>query len=298
MKSRSRRLACLLVLIATHLGGRAVTLNAEEISFKISSKPRHDGRIDPKLFGNFIELLDDLVPGMWAEMLNDRGFEGVTPAANWVYYDGSPDVLRSGLGQERGLVDREERGVQWVAMCAHLGPERSLERSDSIGPGGQDGRGYHVSMWVRGEGDVRVQAVLKTKKPAGGFEELAVIDLAKPSNEWTRVSGLLRSMGTTEQAIFEIRVQGEGTLWVDKASLMPEQNLQGWRSRRGAGDQGVATVGDSLGWERGRSRRLSLERGHWRSRPARSVPEHKLGADRLQRRGDRRILPVLRACEG
>ena len=37
MESRSRWLACLLVLIATHLGGRAVTLKAEEISFKISS---------------------------------------------------------------------------------------------------------------------------------------------------------------------------------------------------------------------------------------------------------------------
>ena len=71
--------------------------------------------------------------------------------------------------------------------------------------------------------------MLKTKKPAGGFEELAVIDLGKPSNEWTRVSGLLRSMGTTDRAIFEIRVQGEGTLWVDKASLLPEQNLHGWR---------------------------------------------------------------------
>ena len=51
----------------------------------VSSQPLYAGRIDPKLFGNFMELLDDLVPGMWAEMLNDRSFEGVTRPANWVY---------------------------------------------------------------------------------------------------------------------------------------------------------------------------------------------------------------------
>src|SRR5438094_251907 len=57
----------------------------------ISPQPLHAGHISPMLFGNFIELLDDLVPGLWAEMLNDRSLEGVTKPANWVYYDGAPD---------------------------------------------------------------------------------------------------------------------------------------------------------------------------------------------------------------
>src|SRR5436305_12886711 len=59
---------------------------------KVSARPLHDGRVNPMLFGNFIELLDDLVPGMWAEMLNDRGFEGITKPSRWVYYDGSPTI--------------------------------------------------------------------------------------------------------------------------------------------------------------------------------------------------------------
>src|SRR5580700_10438405 len=58
----------------------------------IHAQPMRDGRIDPRLFGNFIELLDDVVPGMWAEMLNDRSFEGVTKLSPWCYYDGAPDI--------------------------------------------------------------------------------------------------------------------------------------------------------------------------------------------------------------
>ena len=61
-------------------------------SVKVAGRPTHAGRISPMLFGNFIELLDDLVPGMWAEMLNDRSLEGVTRPANWCYYDGKPNI--------------------------------------------------------------------------------------------------------------------------------------------------------------------------------------------------------------
>src|SRR5438270_10214927 len=57
----------------------------------IHSQPLHAGRINPRLFGNFIELLDDVAPGLWAEMLNDRSFEGVAPCLNPFYYDGTPN---------------------------------------------------------------------------------------------------------------------------------------------------------------------------------------------------------------
>jgi len=78
-----RQLALILLLVG-HLC-LCLWADAGQPSLKISSKPAHSGRINPMLFGNFIELLDDLVPGMWAEMLNDRGFEGVVPPEKWVY---------------------------------------------------------------------------------------------------------------------------------------------------------------------------------------------------------------------
>jgi alpha-L-arabinofuranosidase len=225
MKSRIRRISFLLAMIATPLGGAT----AEDVSFKVSSSPRHDGRIDPKIFGNFVELLDDLAPGMWAELLNDRGFEGVVPAARWVYYDGSSTFCdRVWDKSEDWSIEKKEafNGPQCARISAREDRWSGLTQS---GLAVKTGEAYQVSIWVRSEGDVRAQAALKTRTPQGGFEELAVIDLAKPSNRWTRLSGALTPRGTTGQAIFEIRVRGEGSLWVDKASLMPEQNRQGWR---------------------------------------------------------------------
>jgi alpha-N-arabinofuranosidase len=215
--------------MATYPGGPPVTATAEDVSFKVSSRPRHDGRIDPKLFGNFIELLDDLAPGMWVELLNDRGFEGVVPAARWVYYDGSETIC-----------DRAwEKGEDWSVETegAFNGPRcaRISSLDDRWGGLAQSGLSvkagevYRVSIWLRAEGDVRAQAVLKARNPSGGLDDLTVIDLEKPTNRWARVSGELRPRGTTDRAIFEVRAKGEGSLFVDKVSLMPARNLRGWR---------------------------------------------------------------------
>lgn len=230
MNARSRRLSCFLVLFSLLLLGRPSAANAEDVSIKIFPTARNDGRVDPRLFGNFIELLEDLVPGMWAEMLNDRGFEGLVPAARWVYYDGSPTFCdRSWDRSEDWSIDQNEafNGPRCARISARGDRRSGLTQS---GLAVKIHETYNVSAWVRGAGDIRVQAVLKTRTPAGGFEELAAVELGKPSAQWGRVSGVLKSRGTTEQAIFELRALGEGTLRVDKVSLMPEQNLLGWRT--------------------------------------------------------------------
>src|ERR1700691_102062 len=71
--------------------GLAASAEPAKTTVTIRSDALNSGTVDPKLFGNFIELLDDVVPGMWAEMLNDRSFEGIEPLSPRVYFDGTPD---------------------------------------------------------------------------------------------------------------------------------------------------------------------------------------------------------------
>ncbi|MBO0700014.1 MAG: hypothetical protein J2P46_16570 [Zavarzinella sp.] len=202
---------------------------ADELVVTIPAKPLHGGRIHPTLFGNFVELLDDLVPGMRAEMLNDRGFEGVVPPANWVYYDGSPTVCdREWDGSPDWAT--ETKGAFNGARCARLSvrPGRAADLTQS-GLAVAAGATYRFSAFVRSEGDVRLEAALATRKSDGTVEDLATATPGPPAAGWAMVSATLKPTGATDRAVFRLRARGGGTVWVDQVSLMPGSNRLGWR---------------------------------------------------------------------
>ena len=188
-----------------------------EASMPIKLSPQA-GRINPMLFGGFIELLDDLVPGMWAEMLNDRSFEGVTPRASWCSYDGAPNFC-----------DREWVGGSFDTSNPFNGA-RSVRLAGSLTQSGlavRKGMTYSFSGYFRGNAQAVV--ILKTPLPDGKWMELASANLPQPSSQWKKYSAKLIANGTSDRAVFELRAVGKGDLWLDKLSLMPSDNVKGWR---------------------------------------------------------------------
>ena len=204
--------------------------DAAETSAVVHAQPLHSGRINPMLFGNFVELLDDVVPGMWAEMLNDRSFEGVTRAANWSYYDGKPDFC-----------DREwDRDPSWSydttnafngARSARLSATRHHPaRLTQSGLALKRGMAYEFSGWFRATSPKLAAAIqFKTLLPTGAWMTLASAKLPRLTPQWEKRSARLISNGETARVLFELRLEGEGEAWADKLSLMPADNLKGWR---------------------------------------------------------------------
>ena len=182
------------------------------------------------LFGNFIELLDDLVPGLWAEMLNDRSFEGVTKPANWVYYDGAPDFCDREWDQYESWSRETEHpfnGLHTARLTATPRRPASLTQS---GLALKKGARYDFSGYFRADSSSKAgTVVLKTQLPDGAWMTLASAKLPRLSQEWRKCSLQLVSSGQSDHAVFEVRLQGQGNLCADKLSLMPADNLKGWR---------------------------------------------------------------------
>ena len=196
----------------------------------IHSEPLHGGRISPMLFGNFVELLDDVVPGMWAEMLNDRSFAGVVPAANWSYYDGKPDCCdrewdcNPTWGYETENPFNGARSARLTAARRH---PASLTQS---GLAVKRGLAYEFSGWFRADSPKLAATVrLKALLPTGEWTTLASAKLPRFSTEWRKCSAQLTSKGQTDRVVFELCLEGEGRAWADKLSLMPVDSLDGWR---------------------------------------------------------------------
>jgi alpha-N-arabinofuranosidase len=200
----------------------------------IQAEPLHDGRISPLLFGNFVELLDDVVPGMWAEMLNDRSFEGVLPAANWSYFDGAPDFCDrtwdTNAGWQYDTVN-PFNGVRSAKLTnVHT---RELPAPATLTQSGlavDKDKEYVFSGYFRSDASLGVSVALKTLLPDGSWMTLASGDIHALSPQWQKHSLVLHSRGRTDRAVLELRLAGgRGSVWADKLSLMPSDNLKGWR---------------------------------------------------------------------
>jgi len=226
----NRLLAIAFVVFAIFLPRRKMWAETAKAAATIHSQSLHEGRIDPMLFGNFIELLDDVVPGMWAEMLNDRSFEGITKPSNWCYYDGSLDCCdRPWDTNESWIYETQNpfNGTRCARINATARGPGSLSQS---GLAVKNGMTYSCSGHFRADNlALTVTALLKTHLPNGDWVTLTSAKFPRLSQTWRKFSVQLRSAGGSDRAIFEISVKGQGNVWTDKLSLMPTDNVQGWR---------------------------------------------------------------------
>src|ERR1039457_6947113 len=168
----------------------------------IHAQPLHAGRISPMLFGNFVELLDDVVPSMWAEMLNDRSFEGVTRAANWSYHDGKPDFCDREWDQHPTWsrdTDNPFNGARSVRLTATRHHPASLTQN---GLAVKRGMAYEFSGWFRASSPKLAATVrLRTLLPTGDWMTLATAKLPRLSAEWRKCSEQLTSNDHADRAV-------------------------------------------------------------------------------------------------
>jgi alpha-L-arabinofuranosidase len=220
------------LLIAGVLATSVIHSSAEAVKamVTISSQPLQAGRVSPMLFGNFMELLDDLVPSMWAEMLNDRSFEGVTPRANWAYGDGTPNVCdRQWDKNGTWTYDtaRPFNGARSVRLTSTSRQPAVLMQS---GLAVKTGATYAFAGYFRADNpSLAVTVRLKAQLPNGSWLTLGSAKLPRLSQEWRKYSLALVAAGQSDRVVFDVRVEGRGSVWTDKLSLLPTDNRNGWR---------------------------------------------------------------------
>jgi alpha-L-arabinofuranosidase len=196
----------------------------------VSSVPLHAGRVSPLLYGGFIELLDDLVPGMRAEMLNDVKLAGVEPPAAAYYYTGAPNACDREWDAD-GTWTREREGPFPGQGCARLEARRGRDASlTQSGLAVRAGARYRLECMLRaGQPRMRVRAVLKTLGPDGNWTVLGAAPIPAPSADWKPAGCLIPCSGAADRAVFELSVSGAGVVEAGALSLMPEDARDGWR---------------------------------------------------------------------
>jgi alpha-L-arabinofuranosidase len=218
-----------LIGVAAVLAAWPAAAQNPPVAATILATPVPGARIEPTMFGNFMELLDDVVPGSWAELLNDRSFAGVIPTADWVYYDGSLDICDRQWdtnGTWRYDTNNPFNGTHCARLTAGAEPASLTQSGLSV----RRGVTYNFSAYVLGDYGLRATALLKVQLPTGEWFTLASAALPAASAQWQKCAVTLTANGQTDRGVFELRAEGPGRLWVNKLSLMPGDNRHGWRA--------------------------------------------------------------------
>jgi alpha-N-arabinofuranosidase len=199
----------------------------------IDSAPK--AAISPMQCGQFIEFLCDLVPGMWAERLCDGGFEGLSPYRF--------EYLRETDFREHpwvpfGATGRAELATDHGVKVAGDSSQRIRITGDAPCSAGVEQRGLFVERgkpctfkcWLRRDAPNSASGAassVRVRIRADG-RDCACCEF-KPTAEWAEYSAHLDPRATDADATLAIEFAGPGTLWIDNASLMPFDNVLGWR---------------------------------------------------------------------
>jgi alpha-N-arabinofuranosidase len=194
------------------------------------------GQVPRYLFGQFIEhehnTIDD---GLLAELLHDRKFEegdrdGNGVSARWVPEERVADrywELRDGWGvHDRYFIDHNVYyggGASQAIEILRGGSNRASVYQ--IGLQFAKGRAYSFYVYMRKHGTGK--GFVEIDKLGGPNYLHKDFDLA--SDAWEKLTAAFTAPEDTSQGRVRIGFEGLGTFWMDSASIMPADNVDGMR---------------------------------------------------------------------
>src|SRR5262249_9174984 len=166
---------------------------------------------------------------MWAEKLYDGSFEGLTPY-KFAYlrqtdFREKPWYPSGATNRADYVLDRD-RPVSG-AVCQKIAVKEGAPCTVGLSQDGiavERGRACTFRCYLRQaglRGPVRVRLHREGK-------EVAAVEFSA-GGDWKKHSGRLVPVATETNATLEISFRGPGTLWLDNASLMPDDAVGGWR---------------------------------------------------------------------
>ena len=208
---------------------------AQPIAVRIDATAR-SAAVTPYEYGMFIEPIGGLVARtLWAEMLDDRKFYyPIGPAAS----DAPPPVNAEG---RPGVVYRKWRPIGGDAAVTmdtrhpYVGTQNariavSPDHVTGIGQSGIEvvpGRRYVGKLKLSGEPGVAVSvALVWGDRP----QDRQVVPLPTPGADWSEASFEFTPTAAATDARLEITGTGNGVFRVGVVSLMPADNVNGWRA--------------------------------------------------------------------
>ncbi|MGB1287285.1 MAG: hypothetical protein ACPG7F_12170, partial [Aggregatilineales bacterium] len=189
------------------------------------------GEVHDHLYGaNLEHIAQSVYGGVWAEMLRDRKFAGSD-----TMYTGSSEGLHN-INPGIGVV------VPWEAKNPHYETVRYVHDNTTFYTGKQsqrisirqpDGEAHGIQqcgLYLQPGQDYQVRLVLQGQGQAVDIQlGAATQSIKNVGDTWQTYDFTISNQSLIADGIFSISIT-DGTLWIGCASVMPANNLNGFRA--------------------------------------------------------------------
>jgi alpha-N-arabinofuranosidase len=198
-------------------------------TIKITKEKLCPGKINPFQYGQFVEYLCNLVPGMWAEKIYDGSFEGLSPykVAFLKETDFREKPWYPSGTVNRGVFSLDSNNPVSGLVCKKIEVKENTPCTVGVSQDGiavEFGKACMLSCYLRQKGlDKPVHVRLHHEGRVLAESEF------RATAEWKKFHAQLQPRETDTNATLTIEFDGPGILFLDNVSLMPEDNIGGWR---------------------------------------------------------------------
>ncbi|KAK3011185.1 hypothetical protein RJ639_011077, partial [Escallonia herrerae] len=186
-------------------------------------------KMPKNLFGVFFEEINHAgAGGLWAELVQNRGFEAGGQSIPSNIYPWTIIGDESSLNVSTDLsscFDRNKVALRMEVLCDSTGNNACPPEGVGIynpgfwGMNIEQGKTYKVVLFVRSSEPVHVVVSLTD---AGGSKTLSTASIiADNASKWTKVEALLEAKGTDHNSRLQLTTTRKGVIWFDQVSLMP-----------------------------------------------------------------------------
>ncbi len=204
-------------------------LQAEVQPLVVTREPISSATISRFQYGQFIEYLCNLVPGMWAERLYDNSFEGLSPYQfefiKQTDFKEKPWYPSGEVNRATYSLDRSTKISGDQSQKIEVAPGAPCRVGLS-----QDGifvdpnESCEFQAWWKADG---IQEPVRVKLHHGPV--VYAQSEFQPGQQWQKFGARLVASRRDDNATLTIEFQGPGTLWLDDISLLPIRTVGGWR---------------------------------------------------------------------
>ncbi|VAI06210.1 unnamed protein product [Triticum turgidum subsp. durum] len=208
----------------------------------VNASPQNTQMIPENMFGIFFEEINHAgAGGLWAELVNNRGFEAGGP--------NTPSNIDPWLiiGDESNIIVATDRSSCFATNPIALRMEVLCESSgnDVCPPGGvgiynpgfwgmniEEAKVYKVSMYIRSSDSMDLTVSLTS---SDGLQNLAAYTITADKEdfkEWTKVEFDLQSSERNSNSRLQLTTRTSGIVWFDQVSLMPSDTYMGHGCRK------------------------------------------------------------------